>query len=121
MFLQFIFIFLVSLILIAMVVLMVVKAGLQLQYMRISKGRPAGEISDFVQFDYSSRAERSERWQAFLLFPLMYAVVLDDEKQELLAIKRRVKRIHIAIYSLLIILIILGVYSEKIFPQNAGA
>lgn len=52
------------------------------------------------------------------MFPMLYPVVLDDKKEELNAIKRRVKRIHFGIYFMLIILIVLAIYSEKVFPAS---
>ncbi len=99
----------------AIIVLFIVKAGIQLQYLRISRKKKKGHISDFVQFDYTDAGERALRWEAFLMFPLMYAIVLDEDKEELNHLKRSVKRIHITIYILLILLIIMGVYSEKVF------
>ncbi len=95
--------------------LFITKAGLQLQYLRLQKDRPKGAITDFFQFDFSDKKERALRWQAFLLFPMLYAVVLDDNREELNDIKRKIKRIHIAIYFSLIILVILAIYSEKVF------
>ncbi len=56
--------------------------------------------------------------QAFLLFPMLYPVVLDDDKEELNAIKKRIKRIHIGIYFLLILLVVFGIFSEKVFPAT---
>lgn len=93
------------------------KAGLQLQYLRIKNKKDKGSTSDIIQFDYSDKKERKERWDAFMLFPLMYTVIFEEnERKELLAIKKRVKKIHITIYSLLIVVIVLAVYSEKVFP-----
>ncbi len=115
MLLQFVFIFLAVVIMLAILVLFVVKAGMQLQYLRIKQKKKKGNISDFIQFDYTDSKERALRWEAFLLFPLMYAIVLDEDHEELNALKQAVKRIHIAIYILLIVLIIMGIYSEKVF------
>lgn len=118
MFLQFAYVFVVVIILLSMLGLFIFKAGLQLRYLRLSAKKKPGSISDIVQFDYSDAKERKERGQAFLLFPLMYPIEIEeDEKEELRALKHKVKRIHIIIYSLLIALIIIGVYSEKVFPQ----
>lgn len=90
-----------------------VKAGLQLQYLNLQNKKPKGKISDFFRF--SSEKERALRWKAFLMFPLTFSVVMDDEKEELLDLKKGVKNIHIAIYLLLALLIIMGIYSEKVF------
>lgn len=112
------FVFFSVVILIAILLLFSIKAGLQLQYLRIKKGKKPGEVIDFVRFDISDPKERKLRWDAFLLFPMLYAVILDDEKESLNNIKRKIKRIHIGIYFTLIALVILGVYSEKVFPAS---
>lgn len=71
---------------------------------------------DFFRFDISDKKARSLRWEAFLLFPMLYAVVYDDKRQELNEIKRKVKLVHVGIYLSLIALVVLGIYSEKVFP-----
>lgn len=94
------------------------KSGLQLQYLKLQDRKQAGSIWDFLKFNLSDKKERQLRIQAFLLFPMLYPVVADDKKEELNAIKRRIKRIHIGIYFMLIILIVLAIYSEKVFPAT---
>lgn len=86
-----------------------------MQYLRVQKKRKAGKVWDYLRFSWSNEKERVERWRAFLMFPMLYAIPLDDEKEELIRIKREIKRIHILIYLVLIVLIILGIYSEKVF------
>lgn len=115
MLLQFIFIFFAIILMLAIIVLFIIKAGIQLQYLRLSRKKKKGAISDFVQFDYTDVKERALRWEAFLMFPLMYAIVLEEGQEEFNDLKRSIKRIHITIYTLLILLIIMGVYSEKVF------
>ena len=106
-------------ILLAILAIFLFKASLQLQYLRIKNKKNKGSKSDLLQFDFSDKKERKERWDAFLLFPLMYTVVFEEnEKQELIEIKKRIKKLHILIYSLLIIVIVLAVYSEKVFPPS---
>ncbi len=90
-----------------------VKAGLQLQYLNLQNKKQKGSIADFFRF--GDEKQRSLRWKAFLMFPLTFSVIMDDEKQELLDLKKGVKNIHIAIYILLALLIIMGIYSEKVF------
>lgn len=94
--------------------LLFLKAGLQLQAYRLERGLPKGEVLDFLNFDLSDPAERKQRWEAFMLFPLLYPVVPEDsDSEELRLIKRRVKSIHIAMYSLLILLVLVAFYSSK--------
>jgi len=112
------FVFLSVVILVAILFLFTLKAGYQLQYLRIKKGKKPGEFTDFLRFDISDPKERKLRWEAFLLFPMLYAVILDDEKESLNALKRKIKRVHIGIYLTLIALVLLGVYSEKVFSAS---
>jgi hypothetical protein len=120
MLIQFVYVFVVVALMLVMLGLFVYKAGLQLQYLRLQSKKPAGSVSDIIQFDYSNASERKSRLQAFLLFPLMYPIdIEEDEAEELKKLKLRIKKIHIGIYSLLILVIILAVYSEKVFPQSA--
>lgn len=93
------------------------KAALQMQYLRIVQNQKPGKLLDFVQFKFNDRKARAERWKAFLLFPLMFAIELNETKPALLEIKKRIKRIHISIYALLVVLIILSIYSEKVFTN----
>ncbi len=116
MLLKFIFIFLTTFLLFAILGLFVVKAGLQLQYLNLKKKKKKGQVYDILQFDWSNSQERQKRWEAFLLFPLLFAITLDDSKEELNQIKLKVKRIHIAIYIILMILVVLAIYSQKVFP-----
>lgn len=115
--LQIIFIILTVLVLLGIILLFLRKAGIQLQYLRIKSGRKPGETKDFISFDFSSEKERKQRWEAFLLFPMLYPITLDEKNERLNELKARVKRIHIGIYACLIALVILGVYSEKVFPS----
>ncbi len=112
---QALFIVITILLLLAVILLFTIKAGLQLQYLRLSKSRKAGKIIDIVRFDVTDAEARAERWQAFLLFPMLYPLPLDKDQGEKLAIKKRVKRIHIFIYLVLIAIIVMAIYSEKVF------
>lgn len=113
---QLFFILLVIFNILLMLALFVRKSGLQLQYLRLKDKKEAGKISDFLLFDYQNAAERQLRLKAFLLFPMLYPVVLDEDREELNQLKGKVKRTHVGIYLGLILFIILGVYSEKVFP-----
>lgn len=92
------------------------KAGLQLMYLRKKKGRSPGSIRDFWKFNYSDPKARKIRWEAFMLFPMLYPVAMDDKDETLKAYKLKVKRLHIGIYLMLIFLVVLIIMSEKVFP-----
>ena len=111
------FIALVILNIVGMLALFVRKSGLQLQYLQLKKKAQDGKIKDFLFFNLQDAEARAIRLQAFLLFPMLYPVILDEERVELNEIKSKVKRTHIGIYLSLILFIILAVYSEKVFPS----
>lgn len=92
------------------------KLGLQLQYLRLKAKKPAGKVQDFLIFDWKDADERSLRVDAFLLFPMLYPVLLDEQREELNELKMKVKRAHIGIYFAIILFIILGIFSERILP-----
>jgi hypothetical protein len=100
-----------------MLSLFVRKSGLQLQYLHVQQNMPIGKIKDFLLFNFKDAQERALRLQAFLLFPMLYPVLIDESKEELNEIKYKVKRTHIGIYFSLIVFIILAVYSERVFPS----
>jgi len=114
---QLTFIVLVILNSIGMLALFVRKSGLQLQYLQVQQKIQAGKIKDFLFFNLQDAQERALRLQAFLLFPMLYPVILDESKEELNEIKAKVKRTHVGIYLSLILFIILAVYSERVFPS----
>lgn len=113
-----VFILFSALLVLAILLLFLRKAGLQLQYLRLKKGKKAGKVAEFLFFDWQDASARALRWEAFLMFPMLYAVLLDDEEETLLKIKREVKRTHILIYLAVIVFIVLGVYAERIFPAD---
>jgi len=100
-----------------MLALFVRKSGLQLQYLHLQKKVKTGKIIDFLFFNLQDAQARAIRWEAFLLFPMLYPVILDEGESELNDLKSKVKRTHIGIYMSLILFIILAVYSERVFPS----
>ncbi len=88
-----------------------------MQYLQIQSGKKPSAHKDFLFFDWKDAKERELRKEAFLLFPMLYAVSFEEpEKKELEDIKYKVKRSHIGIYFCIILFITLGVLSERILP-----
>ena len=116
---QIIFIFLVLALLLLILLLFTIKAGFQLQYLRLKSKKKEGKVWDILKFSGATAPDKKLRYEAFMLFPMLYPIVLDEKREELNNIKRRIKRIHIGIYVILIALIILAIYSEKLFPTTA--
>ena len=113
----FTFFFITALVAFAMLFLFYRKMALQMQYLQLKAGKKVSPIKEFLAFDWKDSKARKLRKDAFLLFPMLYSVPIDEnEKEELKAIKYKVKRSHIGIYFCLIIFISLGVLSEKILP-----
>lgn len=113
---ELIYILIVGAIILFIVGLFYLKMGLQMQYLQSKQKKELEPIGRFLFFKWSDEAKRALRWEAFLLFPMLYPVVLDDKQEDLLAIKRQIKRSHIGIYIGIILFIILSIYSEKVFP-----
>lgn len=117
--LQIIFISIVMALLLLILLLFTIKAGFQLQYLRLKSRKKEGNLWDILKFNSGTANDKKMRWEAFMLFPMLYPIVLDEKKEELNALKKRVKRIHIGIYFILILLIVMAIYSEKVFPAAA--
>ncbi len=96
----------------AMLGLFLRKSALQLQYRRIEAGQDPGSLKDFWQFDYQDQQAWQERGQAFLMFPMLYALPLEEKDERLLAIKREVKRTHILIYLLITLFLALSIFLQ---------
>lgn len=89
------------------------KSALQLQYRRIEAGESPGNLKDFWDFDYKDQDAWQERGQAFLMFPMLYALPMEEKNERLLDIKREVKRTHILIYLLITLFLALSIFLQQ--------
>lgn len=89
------------------------KSALQLQYRRLKTGEAPGALKDFWAFDYRDGDAWRERGKAFLMFPMLYALPLDEEDDRLLTIKKEIKRTHILIYLLITLFLAFSILLEK--------
>ena len=112
---QVLFILLTTFVLIAIIWLFLQKADRQLEFYKLERKLPY-QKGDFWRRGWSNSKLRKERWQAFLLFPMLFPIEIDQKNDDLAEIQKSVKKIHIAVYGLLILLVVLAVYSEKVFP-----
>jgi len=109
------FYILVSLVISGLLFLFYRKMALQMQYLQIEKGQPPSPLKEFLFFDWGNAKARELRAEAFLLFPMLFAVQVEEgEKEALQEIKLKVKRSHVGIYFCLILFITLGIVSERI-------
>ena len=107
------------LVLLATLSVYLLKAGRQLQYLRVKKKQKPGFVRDFWKFDFKNTQERSLRLQALLLYPLLFPVVIEDsDKQEVKDIKLKIKDLNIVLYFLIIFIILIGVYASKTYPEG---
>lgn len=117
---QVVFIIIFIILILGILGLFFIKAGLQLQFIRLQKKQKPGSLTDYFRFTFSDEKARQLRVDAFMMFPLLYPIVLDEKREELNEIKRKVKRIHIFIYLLLVVLMVLGIIADKVFPNMAA-
>lgn len=93
------------------------KMALQMQYLEIESGKKPSPLKEYLFFDWGDAKARALRAEAFLLFPMLFALQIEeDEKEALKDIKYKIKRSHVGIYFCLIVFITLGILSERIIP-----
>lgn len=111
-----IFIFIISLA--AIFALYAFKLAFHFMYLRVKDKKKAGTSSDFFYRDFKDKSD-AERWkEAWMLFPLLFPIVLDDDKEELNTIKARIKRLNVAIYSVLIVALLDVFVAAQFFPEG---
>ncbi len=111
-----IFLFIVSLV--AIVILYAYKLALHFMYLRLHDKKKPGSTTDFFYRVFTDKKD-AQRWkEAWMLFPLMFPIVLDDEREELNAIKRQVKRLNVAIYAVLIVALLVVFTAAQFFPEG---
>jgi hypothetical protein len=115
---ELIFFLFTTLVIIALLLAFHRKMALQLTYLEVeAKKKNLTPAKHFLFFDWKNVKERELRSEAFLLFPMLYGLTFEEEEpEELVAIKQKIKRSHIVIYFCIIAFIILGIYSERILP-----
>lgn len=99
-----------------LLLLFFLKTGTQLQYLRVKKGKKKGEWTDVFQF--FSREDKELRNASFMLFPLLFPIELNEKKEELNDLKRRVKKINIGLYLCIMVIFALGAYTSIKYPEG---
>lgn len=75
-------------------------------------------MGDFFLRNFINKGD-NERWKkAFMLFPLLYSIVLDEPTIALNEMKQRVKKLNVVIYVVLIVALLVVVYASKAFPEG---
>lgn len=102
----------------AILVLYALKMAYNFLYLRLRDKKKPGAIGDFFTRNFIHKGD-DMRWQkAFFALPLMFGIVLEDESQPIQDIKRIIKRLHMAIYSVLIVAMLLAIYASKAYPEG---
>lgn len=74
---------------------------------------------DILFFDWGNSKERSLRMEALLRYPLLFPVEVGErDKEPMIACKKRISRMNIALYAVLIILLLLVTYAAKAYPNG---
>lgn len=85
------------------------KVGLHLQLIQIEKKKKPGRVVDLFFFDFADAKARKERMDAFMRYPLMFPVVIEeDDKEAVVELKNKIKRTNLSLYILLMLLIIVN-------------
>ena len=111
-----IFLFVVSVM--GILALYALKVSYHFVFLRLRAKKKPGTTSDFFSRNFINKDDAQYWKDAFLLFPLLYAIVFDEPTEALNDIKRKVKRLHIAIYALLMVALLTVVYAAKAFPEG---
>lgn len=88
------------------------KWALHFQYLRVKNKKNPGHWVDYYKRTFNHKNDK--RWwnESILLFPLLYPVILTDNRKEDFWLSK-IKRINIVLYLLLIILLLTGIYFAK--------
>ena len=115
---KFIILFLFIVAVAALIVLYAIKIGYNFMYLRLRDRKKVGSLGDFFSRNFINAGD-DQRWnEAFMALPLLFGITLDEPNQSLNDIKRVIKKLHMAIYSVLIVAMLLGVYASKAFPEG---
>jgi len=111
-----IFLFIISVA--AILVLYAYKLAFHFMYTRLKDRKKAGSTADFFYRNFNDTKD-SDRWkQAWMLFPLLFPVVFDDERLDLNDVKYKIKKLNMAIYAGLSLALIVVFYAAQAFPEG---
>ena len=112
------FLFIVSVA--ALIVLYALKLALHFQFLRVRDRKDPGAVSDFFYRHFVHKKDDARWKEAWMLYPLMFPVTIDEEedKAPVIAMKKKIKRMNVNIYSALIIAMLVVVYAAKAFPEG---
>lgn len=110
------FIFIVSVV--ALLALYLIKIAFNFMYLRLRDKKAAGSLGDFFSRKFIHKGD-DQRWRdAFLALPLLFGIEIDEDDDAVNTIKHTIKKVHVAIYSVLIMAMLVGVYASKAYPEG---
>ena len=116
--LQFLIIFGALVSILSILALYALKVAYQYQYLRLKNDLKRSDLFEAWSLSLSDERKKKLRNEAIMLYPLFFPIVLDDTKEEMLQIKRTIKRLHIFIYIALMAIMLIGVYTSKAYPNG---
>ncbi len=97
------------------------KIAYQYQYLRLKAGLKKPDLFEAWSLSLKDKRDKKLRNQAIMLYPMFFPIILDEKKEALNNIKRNIKKLHIIIYVLLMVIILVGVYASKTYPNGMFA
>ena len=97
------------------------KIAFQYQYLRLKNKLKRTDLFEALSFSLKSDRDKKLRSQAIMLFPMFFPIDLDDKKEDMLDLKRTIKKLHIYIYLALMAIMLIGVYTSKMYPNGIFA
>ena len=89
------------------------KWALHFQYLRVQNKKAPGHWTDYYKRNYIHKKDRQWWKESIMLFPLLYPVLLTGkEKEDHWLLK--IKRTNLALYFILIVLLLAGIYFSKV-------
>ena len=101
-----------------MFTLYAIKIAWQYQYFRMKENLKKADFFEAWNIKMKNERDRKLRYKSIMAFPLMFPMEMENEKYDLEEIKKRIKRIHIGLYILIMVIMILGIYSSKAYPNG---
>jgi len=105
----------------AIITVYALKIAYQYQFLHLKNGRKKPDLFEALSLTLKDPKSRKLRNQAIMLYPMFFPIILDEKKEELNDIKRSIKKLHIIIYVLLMVIILVGVYASKVYPNGMFA
>ena len=118
---KFVILFLAIISVLAILTVYALKIAHQYQYLRLQAGLKKTDFFEALSLSLKDEKSKKLRNRAIMLFPMFFPIVLDEKKETLNDIKRSIKKLHIIIYILLMVIILVGVYASKIYPNGMFA